>query len=230
VPNRGGYSREGIKKETVIQRWAPPPFGYITSTVITAPEVVIRRYYTCFNERRVDEAAELFAEDAALEQLPFQQTERGGSGYVRFAKTWLSAFPDGRLTVERIEPRGDTIFEVSLVGTGTHLGTLDLGAMGTFRPTQVVATLPFRELLEIRAGKITFASLSFDVHELLRQLVPVNVTELKSRLNRIRELSGELTEAGDDVTGQQYVIQRLGAELDEARRVVRPHLNRRKAR
>jgi hypothetical protein len=39
-----------------------------------------------------------------------------------------------------------------------------------FKASGVKATLRFRELLEIRGGKITFSSITFDPHELIRQL------------------------------------------------------------
>ena len=45
-----------------------------------------------------------------------------------------------------------------------------MGPFGVFKPTGVRATIRFRELLEIRIGQITYSSLTFDVHELIRQL------------------------------------------------------------
>lgn len=134
--------------------------------------LLIREYYACFNERRFRDAADLFSADAVLEHPPFGPPQRGGEAYIHFAEMWLGAFPDGRLDIDRVEQRGDTICEVDLVGTGTHQGDFDLGAYGVFRATGVKATLRFRELLEIRVGKITFSSLTFNVHDLVRQLTP----------------------------------------------------------
>ena len=133
---------------------------------------LIRQYYACFNERRFADAAELLSADAVFEHGPSGQRQQGGAGYIHFAETWVQAFPDATLSILRVEQHGDTICEVDLVGTGTHLGTFDLGAGGTFKATGVQTTLRFREMLEIRVGKITFSSLSFDMQELIRQLRP----------------------------------------------------------
>ncbi len=135
-----------------------------------ATHLLIREYYSCFNERRLRDAAELFAPDGVLDHTPFGKTQTGGDGYIRFAEMWIRAFPDGQLHIERVEQRGDTICEVDLIGTGTHQGDFDMGAYGFFKATGVKATLRCRELLEIRGGKITYSSLTVDVHDLIRQL------------------------------------------------------------
>ncbi len=136
----------------------------------TVSHLLIRQYYACFNERRFAEAAELFALDAVLEFPPFGNAACGPEGYLRFAELWVRAFPDGRLDIEHVEQRGDTICEVDLIGTGTHVGDFDLGPYGVFKASGAKARLRFRELLEIRVGKITYSSLTFDVHDLIRQL------------------------------------------------------------
>jgi predicted ester cyclase len=133
-------------------------------------DVLIRNYYAYFNNRRFNDAAELFSTDAVLEHPPFEGTRLGGSGYIQFAQMWVGAFPDGTLTIDHVEQRGDTICEVDLTATGTHSGEFDMGPYGVFKPTGVRATIRFRELLEIRIGQITYSSLTFDVHELIRQL------------------------------------------------------------
>jgi predicted ester cyclase len=132
----------------------------------------IREYYACFNERRFEDAADMFADDAVIEYHGSSQKELGPQGYVRFAEMWVKAFPDARLGIVRVEQHGDTICEVDLIGTGTHLGVFDLGPAGSFNPTGKPARLPFRELLEVRVGKITYSSLSFSLHELIQQLQP----------------------------------------------------------
>jgi len=133
---------------------------------------LIREYYSCFNERRFNDSAELFSKDAVLEHGPIGRRQHGGAGYVEFAEMWVRAFPDASLAIVHVEQHGDTICEVDLIGTGTHLGTFDLGPGGTFKPTGARATLRLRELLEIRVEKITYSSLSFDLHELIQQLRP----------------------------------------------------------
>jgi predicted ester cyclase len=132
--------------------------------------LLIREYYACFNERRFSDGADLFAEDGILEHPPFGETKHGREGYLEFGRMWVEAFPDGRLKIEHVEQRGDTICEVDLIGTGTHRGDFNMGGYGVFKATGVKATLRFRELLEIRGSKITYSSLTFDVHDLIRQL------------------------------------------------------------
>jgi len=145
--------------------------GRIIPTSMLGHEL-IREYYACFNERRFADAAELFFDDAVLERGPMGQRWQGGAGYLHFAEMWVQAFPDAALSIVRVEQHGDTICEVDLLLTGTHLGAFDLGPGGLFKATGAHATLPFRELLEVRIGKITYSSLAFDLHELIRQLRP----------------------------------------------------------
>jgi predicted ester cyclase len=140
---------------------------------VIAPKMThlfIREYYACFNERRFDDAVGLFARDAILEQPPFGVQQPGGAGHLQFVEMWLRAFPDAVLTIQQVVQRGDTICEVDLLASGTHLGPFDMGAYGVFKPTGIHASLRLRELLEIRHGRITFSGLSFDIHDLVRQL------------------------------------------------------------
>ncbi len=134
------------------------------------PHLLIREYYRCFNERRFADGADLFADDSVFEHPQFSETKRGREGYLEHARSWIQAFPDGVLSIHRVEQHGDTICEVDLIGTGTHSGDLDMGGYGTFKATGVKATLRYREVLEIRGGKITYSSVVFDPHDLIRQL------------------------------------------------------------
>jgi predicted ester cyclase len=132
--------------------------------------VLIRQYFASFNERRLTDAAELFTEDAMLEHPPFGQALKGPAGYLTFAGLWVGAFPDAAMSIERVEQRGDTICEVDVVSAGTHQADLDLGAYGVIKASGARASLRFRQMLEIRYGRITFSSISFDMQDLLRQL------------------------------------------------------------
>src|ERR671937_2574733 len=115
----------------------------------TTIEAEIRAYYACFNERRFGDAVALFTPDAIVEHIPFGSWDKGGAAYQRFAETWIRAFPDAVLTIERISRRGETLFEVDLRATGTHLGCLEIGSFGTFKPTGARTTLRLRELLDV---------------------------------------------------------------------------------
>jgi predicted ester cyclase len=188
-------------------------------------DALIRRYYACFNERRFRDAASLFANDALLEHIPFGQQSRGIDGYVRFATAWLAAFPDGTFALDRVERRTEMMFEVHLLATGTHLGIFDIGIY-QFKPTSRKATLRLRELLSIRDEKIYASTLSFDLNDLISQLSTVDYTELTARLERVRRLHDELLRAEGDAARERDVADRLGPELDAARRALRPHYNR----
>jgi predicted ester cyclase len=132
--------------------------------------LLIREYYACFNERRFDDAADLFTNDAVLERPPFGTFRNGGEGYIHVAQRWVNAFPDAVVRIDHVEQRGDTICEVDLVMTGTHNGDLDLPGQGLFKATGRTVALRVSEVLEIRARKITYGSISFDELDLVRQL------------------------------------------------------------
>jgi len=89
---------------------------------------LIRQYYGWFNERRLSDAAGLFADDADVELIPGERAQ-GGSGYLRFAHAWVSAFPDATFAIQQIEHRTETLAEVYLLATGTHQGTLAFGVL-----------------------------------------------------------------------------------------------------
>ena len=188
-------------------------------------ETLLRSYYACFNERRFTDASKLFTEDAVLEHLPFGKQHRGKEGYIRFAQAWGAAFPDATLVVDRIDRRSDTMFDVHLVGTGTHRGMLDIGIF-QFKPTGTKTTLRLRELVDIKDGHIVSSSLSIDLNDLITQLSIVDYSELTARLERVRQLTDELSRAQGDAALQRDVADRLGPQLDAARRALRPHYNR----
>lgn len=188
-------------------------------------DILIREYYACFNERRFADTEGMFTEDAVLEELPFRRHEPGKRGRVAFARTWLTAFPDAALTIEQVTPK-DSFYEVSLLATGTHLGPLDIGGW-LFQPSGSAATLRLRELLEIRDGRITFSSLSFDLQAIVEQLSKVDANKLLGQLARIQELGDELARVQRSPLPPRDVIDQLGLELDAARHTVRPYYKRR---
>lgn len=187
---------------------------------------LIREYYKCFQERRFTDAAKLFADDAVVERPPFALTLRGGSAYVRFAERWLEAFPDARVTIQHVENRNETVCEVDLIATGTHMHALDLGPFGLFKPSSIQTTLRMRELLEVAAGRIIYSSLSFDLHDLVYQLANVDYAALDARLEAIQQLRKELDRGRHDRQVQREVTDRLGRELDAARLILRPWFRR----
>jgi predicted ester cyclase len=157
---------------------------------------------------------------------PFVQRAHGYAAYAQFTDTWLRAFPDAQFTMKHVEQRSEQMCEVDLIATGTHTGVLDLGNLGLLKPSGVRLTLVLRELLEIRDGKILYASLAFDINHLVRQLNRVDYTKLMGCLDTIRQLTEEFARAPDDTERQRDVTERLGRALDAARLVVRPQFRR----
>ena len=131
---------------------------------------LIRRFYTLYNERKIQQAAALFATDAVVEHAPFGRQERGPAAYAASAERSFVAFPDARIEVINISDHGDAIYDIELVATGTHRGLLDLGEYGHFEATGAYVTVPHREVLEIHDGTITYASVTLDVTALIAQL------------------------------------------------------------
>ena len=134
---------------------------------------LIREYFNCFNERRFADAAAMFADDAVLEQLPFGSRERGGAAYMLYAGAWTRAFPDATVTIQRVIERSPSVFEVDVIGTGTHQGDLVFGAL-VIKATGLPVTLNFRELLELQPRGLTMSCVSFDFQELVLQLAQGN--------------------------------------------------------
>lgn len=137
----------------------------------TVPEAhqLIRHYYNAFNERRFDDAAELFTDDAVLEHVPADVPLKGPAAYLASARAAIAAFPDLALRIVHVEQRGDTICEVDVLCTGTHQGEWAMGELGPFKPTGQRHSYHVREMLEIRGGKITYSSLSWDLQEVVAQ-------------------------------------------------------------
>ncbi|HET7699089.1 MAG TPA: ester cyclase [Vicinamibacterales bacterium] len=185
-------------------------------------EALIRLYYTHFNTRRLEDAASLIAPHAALEQLLTGPQQPGPRGYLEFAKLWLHAFPDAVFTIENISSADGATYNVDLLSSGKHRGTLGVGGL-VFRPHGADARLRLRELLQIRQGAIVASTLSFDLQDIIRQLVHVDSAALLSRLTRIFALAEELKLAQTHEERSRELVQRIGFELDAARHVVRPY-------
>jgi steroid delta-isomerase-like uncharacterized protein len=185
---------------------------------------LIERLYALFNARELEEAAALFADDALLEHAAARRQQRGGAGYLEFARMWIGAFPDAVLTIEAITPRDPTTVEIDLLATGTHQGPLDLGGYGLFKPTGAIGKLRLRQIIELREGQITYSALFFDVQDIVQQLTVVSVPKLLDHLKRVHQLGERLAQtSADQLIERRSIIDRLGTELDAARRVVRPY-------
>lgn len=92
-------------------------------------EDLIRAHYCDFNERRIDIAAARFSSAAVIEHVT-GRAEQGPEGYCEFARRWLEAFPDATLSVKGVCQRGDSMYDVDLIATGTHTRNAVLRVLG----------------------------------------------------------------------------------------------------
>ena len=125
--------------------------------------LLIRAYYKAFNDRRFDDAADLFTDDAVVQHRPDGVALSGPGGYLESARATIAIFPDIQIQILHVEQRGDTIVEVDLAATGTHQGDWNMGALGILKADGTVKTVRHREMLEIRGGKITYSSITYDI-------------------------------------------------------------------
>jgi hypothetical protein len=129
--------------------------------------------------------------------------------------------------VQGITHRSATAIEIDLLAAGTHEGHLDLGGYGLFKPSGSRGTLRLRQSVEIRDGLIAYSALSFDVQDIVQQLVEVSVPRLLEQLRRVEQLGARLAQIpADQILERRSLIDRLGTELDAARRIVRPYFSR----
>jgi hypothetical protein len=186
---------------------------------------LISRYYAAFNQRQFADAAACVAADAVLDQWPFLQQECGGIGYLQFVSAWMRAFPDAVFGIRSVTPRDANVLEVLLEATGTHQGPVDIGGW-VFQPTGSQVTFGLREVMELRAGKIAFSSVVYDLHDIVEKLTQVDTTNLLNHLDRLRHLADTLRTALPQSARAREIMSDIGAELDAARHAVRPYYKR----
>lgn len=132
--------------------------------------LLIRKYYKAFNERRFADAAELFTDDAVIQHRPDGVQLKGPEGYLESSQATIAVFPDIQIQILHVEQRGDTIVEVDLSATGTHQGDWNMGALGVLKASGTSTTIRHREMIEIRGGKITFSSITYNLQEFVGSL------------------------------------------------------------
>ena len=135
-------------------------------------DLLIREYIKSFNERRLQDAADMFTHDAVIQHRPGSGPLKGPEGYLESARMAIDSFPNIRLQILHVEQRGDTVVEIDISATGTHLGGWTAGQLGTLKATGQPKTFRVREVLEILGGKITFSGLTYDLQSLLGQPGP----------------------------------------------------------
>ena len=132
-------------------------------------ETFTRRYYNLFNERRFDEAEGLVHPEAIFHYPASREEFIGRAGYRELARRWEEAFPDAALLITELTVIGETV-STEWIGTGTHLGVLDIPGFPTIPPTMLAVQLPMRETIRVGDGQIIESRLEFDAEALRRGL------------------------------------------------------------
>ena len=184
------------------------------------PDALLRLFYECFNERRFSDDRLLFTDDVVFELLPSERPLRGRRAFELFVARWSAAFPDAHLLPVHVEQRGESMCEVELTASGTHLGLFDLGAY-RFKPTGLAVQLRLRQLFEFHEGRIAFTSVTFDLQNLVGQLATIDLRAVDTHLDAVNLLRGDLGRAGDE-PARRDVADKMIVEVDALRKVLRP--------
>jgi ketosteroid isomerase-like protein len=113
---------------------------------------LIDRHYAQINRKNFSDAGELFSPDVVTE-VPDAPRLTGIEPFVAYGRSFLRAFPDGRIHGERYLESADRIV-VEGRFTGTNTGPLQTPA-GELPPTGRAMVLPFADVFRVADGKIT---------------------------------------------------------------------------
>ena len=127
-----------------------------------------RSLYEAFNNRDFDYLAGCIAPDGRITDVGSGETFRGSDGARQYNTAWADAFPDGRITVDRVIAQDDCVV-VEYTGRGTHTGTLSAPA-GSIPATGRSVTLELCDVLEFAGGKLQAQRCYFDSGSLMAQL------------------------------------------------------------
>ena len=93
------------------------------------------------------------------------QPQKGPEAGMAVAQMFATAFPDGRIDIQRIHTVSDDAAVTEFIGRGTHKGEL----MG-IAPTGRQMTLPVCMAIEVRDGKIYAEREYMDMLHMMQQL------------------------------------------------------------
>ena len=93
------------------------------------------------------------------------QTQKGPEAGLAIGQMYATAFPDGKIDVQRVHAVSDNVAIVEFIASGTHKGDL----MG-IAPTGRSMTMPVCNVIEVRDGKIYAEREYFDMLHMMQQL------------------------------------------------------------
>jgi predicted ester cyclase len=129
---------------------------------------IARSLYEHWNAREFERNAELMLDDGEIHLVGSDLRFRGPDGVLEYSRMWADAFPDGRVTIERVIASGDHVC-VEFTGRGTHTGTLRAPG-GDVAPTGRSVTVHACDVYELRDGKIRSQHAYMDSASLFQQL------------------------------------------------------------
>jgi steroid delta-isomerase-like uncharacterized protein len=113
---------------------------------------LVRDMFEAWNNRDFDFIVEATTSDVVLTDAGSGETFRGRDGVLGYNKMWADAFPDGKITVDRVIAAGDTVV-VEYTGRGTHTAPL-VSSGGTIPATGRSVTLHFCDVNEFKDDKV----------------------------------------------------------------------------
>ncbi|MEX0426919.1 ester cyclase [Nocardioides sp. DS6] len=127
-----------------------------------------RSIYEAWNNRDFDYLTESVAPEGTITMMGSGEVFRGPDGVRQYNTMWADAFPDGRITIDRVIAQDDCVV-VEFTGRGTHTGTMNTSA-GDIPATGRSATLHFIDVMEVADGKVRTQRSYFDTGALMAQL------------------------------------------------------------
>ena len=128
----------------------------------------VRSLLEAWNRRDWENLKASIAADSVLTVVGTGETFHGPEGFHQIDKMWADAFPDGKITEDRIIEAGDLVV-VEYTGRGTHTGPLVISA-GTIPATGRSVTLQFCDIFEVKNGKVQSRRSYGDTGALMTQL------------------------------------------------------------
>ncbi len=126
---------------------------------------IVRESFEAFNRQDLDAVAAPFASTARLVDVPTGEVLTGKEGAKQFARRWITAFPDGKVTIENLIVSGDTVV-TQYTGEGTQKGPL-----GPLPASNKRAKLRLVDIAKFDAqGKIVEDTAYYDQLSMLQQL------------------------------------------------------------
>jgi steroid delta-isomerase-like uncharacterized protein len=130
--------------------------------------VLARRLYEAWNQRDFDFVTDSVTADAQLTVAATGDSYSGPDGMRRYNTMWAEAFPDGKITLDRLIPSGDNLI-VEFTEQGTHTGTWS-APRRSIPATGHWVILRVCDVLEFSDGKLCEQRTYFDSDSLMAQL------------------------------------------------------------